>query len=204
MKPEKKEERRQLLLSAAAEVFSEKGYAGTTISDVAERAKIGKGTVYGYFTSKEDLFFALFQWHCLEMDKAIRLGGDTIGQPATGRLLALGDAIMASLIDMTQTYTLVLEFWAATASSTLQDQFKTEFSKMYTYYRQLVSGIIREGIVLGEFAPGTPAEDLAGGIIAIWDATGLQYWVDPDFNPERAARQSLKALLRGIQARKEL
>ncbi len=192
------------MLAAAAEVFSEKGYAGTTISDVAERAKIGKGTVYGYFTSKDDLFFALFQWHCLEMDQAIRLGGDTIGRSATGRRLALGDAIMNSLINMIQTYTLVLEFWAATASSTLQDRFKTEFRNMYFRYRQLVSGIIREGIVLGEFAPDTPSEDLAGGIIAIWDATGLQYWVDPDFNPESAARESLKALLAGIKAREEI
>lgn len=56
---DEKELRRQTILGAAKAVFSEKGYAGTTIADVARAAGLSYGTIYWYFDSKEDLFDAL-------------------------------------------------------------------------------------------------------------------------------------------------
>ncbi|WP_374356388.1 TetR/AcrR family transcriptional regulator [Limnohabitans sp.] len=52
----KTEARRHTILNAAAAVFLEKGYASTTMSDIADRAGGSKTTVYGYFPSKEELF----------------------------------------------------------------------------------------------------------------------------------------------------
>ncbi len=54
----RKAERPQEILQAALEVFSEKGFAGARLDDVAARAGITKGTIYVYFPSKEDLFVA--------------------------------------------------------------------------------------------------------------------------------------------------
>jgi len=56
---EEKEHRRQTILAAAKRVFSEKGYAATTIADVARAAELSYGTIYWYFDSKEELFDAL-------------------------------------------------------------------------------------------------------------------------------------------------
>ncbi|MBI2168010.1 MAG: TetR/AcrR family transcriptional regulator [Actinobacteria bacterium] len=56
---EEKEVRRQTILSAAKRVFSEKGYAATTVADVARAANVSYGTIYWYFDSKEELFDAL-------------------------------------------------------------------------------------------------------------------------------------------------
>ena len=47
------------LLSAALGIFTERGYAGTRLDDVAERAGVSKGTLYLYFANKEDLFKAV-------------------------------------------------------------------------------------------------------------------------------------------------
>jgi AcrR family transcriptional regulator len=47
------------LLAAALELFVDKGYAGTRLDDVAARAQVSKGTLYLYFSSKEDLFKAV-------------------------------------------------------------------------------------------------------------------------------------------------
>lgn len=44
------------ILSSATELFSRKGYAETTIDDIAEHARVSKETVYKYFRSKEALF----------------------------------------------------------------------------------------------------------------------------------------------------
>lgn len=51
-----REERRIAILKAAGRVFYYKGYEGTKIEDVAKEAGIGKGTVYEYFESKQQLF----------------------------------------------------------------------------------------------------------------------------------------------------
>jgi len=56
---EKKEEKRDRILSAASELFSQNGYANTRIIDIAKAADVAKGTVYEYFSSKDEL---VIQW----------------------------------------------------------------------------------------------------------------------------------------------
>ena len=50
---------RRHLLDAAAVVFSEHGFHGSTLDEVAKTAGFTKGAVYSNFTSKDDLFLAL-------------------------------------------------------------------------------------------------------------------------------------------------
>src|SRR4051794_30097278 len=51
----KSEETRARLLDAAATVFSDRGYAGARLADIAERAGMHPPGVYYYFPSKEEL-----------------------------------------------------------------------------------------------------------------------------------------------------
>jgi TetR/AcrR family transcriptional regulator len=55
----RKEARPGELLAAALELFVEKGYAGTRVEEVAKRAGVSKGTLFLYFSSKEELFKAV-------------------------------------------------------------------------------------------------------------------------------------------------
>ena len=55
----RKEARPGELLAAALELFVEKGYAATRSEEVAHRAGVSKGTLFLYFSSKEDLFKAV-------------------------------------------------------------------------------------------------------------------------------------------------
>lgn len=55
-----KQMRRQEMLQAAKAVFAEKGYTHATLEEIAQRAEFGKGTLYNYFGSKEDILFAIF------------------------------------------------------------------------------------------------------------------------------------------------
>ncbi len=50
---------RQRLLDAALKQFADRGYAGTSVQDITEAAKVTKPTLYYYFQSKEGLFQAL-------------------------------------------------------------------------------------------------------------------------------------------------
>jgi TetR/AcrR family transcriptional regulator, repressor of fatR-cypB operon len=53
--------KRDAILDAALELFSERGFHGTAVPLVAERARVGAGTLYRYFESKEALVNALYQ-----------------------------------------------------------------------------------------------------------------------------------------------
>ena len=55
----RKEARPAEILTAALETFVERGYAATTLADVARRAGVSKGTLYLYYRNKESLFQAV-------------------------------------------------------------------------------------------------------------------------------------------------
>jgi len=53
--------RKRKVLSAAHELFVEKGYVATSILDILERAEISKGTFYNYFTSKNHCLMSIIE-----------------------------------------------------------------------------------------------------------------------------------------------
>ena len=55
---------RQRLLDAATEVFLEKGFEGTRVAEVARRAGLTTGAIYGNFESKADLLTAALAAGC--------------------------------------------------------------------------------------------------------------------------------------------
>jgi AcrR family transcriptional regulator len=58
----RKDARPAELLEAAAAIFTERGFAAARLDDVAARAGVSKGTLYLYFSSKEELFKAVATW----------------------------------------------------------------------------------------------------------------------------------------------
>jgi len=61
-----KKDKRRLIIEAAMKIFARDGFHKATISDIAEVAGIGKGTVYEYFNSKTELFEDMIK-HTLEV-----------------------------------------------------------------------------------------------------------------------------------------
>lgn len=51
-----KKKRKEEIILAARKVFFENGFERSKMEDIANKAGIGKGTIYGYFSSKEELF----------------------------------------------------------------------------------------------------------------------------------------------------
>jgi TetR/AcrR family transcriptional regulator, repressor of fatR-cypB operon len=53
--------KREAILNAALDLFAERGFHGTPVPMIAERARVGAGTLYRYFSSKEEMANALYQ-----------------------------------------------------------------------------------------------------------------------------------------------
>lgn len=58
---ENKERTRQAILQAALDLFSRKGFFGTTTREISDKAKIAEGTLFNYFRTKEDLALYFFE-----------------------------------------------------------------------------------------------------------------------------------------------
>jgi len=71
------EEKRKAILDAAIQAFASKGFHATRISDVATLAGIGKGTVYLYFSSKEDLLLSILESY---VDEALSFAAELEAQ----------------------------------------------------------------------------------------------------------------------------
>jgi AcrR family transcriptional regulator len=186
------------IIAAAASVFAQKGYAGSSVADIAINAGIGKGTIYAYFESKEDLFFAVFDWYMLQTGTAAKVSVDYLAGSAAERLQVLSDSIMDVWDEVKDVFNLTVEFWAASSSSQLRDQFKAAFRRLYENFRGLVVALIRDGIQRGEFRSDVDPAAIAAALVGTWDALFLQAWFDNTFDPVLTANNFLKVVIRGL------
>jgi AcrR family transcriptional regulator len=78
----------EAILKAARRLFGERGFAATTMDEIAEAARVAKGAVYHHFTTKETLFEAVFEEVSrdlmLDIDRAARAEKDMLAAMVTG------------------------------------------------------------------------------------------------------------------------
>lgn len=191
-------DKKDQIIAAAAHVFAQKGYAGSSVADIALKAEIGKGTIYAYFDSKEDLFFAVFEWFILQTGTAAKVSVAYLGGSATERLEVLSDSIMNTWDEVKDVFNLTVEFWAASSSSLMRDRFKGAFRRLYENFRGLVVLLIRDGIERGEFRADVDPASIAAALVGTWDALFLQAWFDKNFEPLMTANNFLKVVIRGL------
>lgn len=64
-------EKRQRLISAAAELFDRNGYDGVTAKTIAVEAGVSVGTFYAYFEDKKDVLMAILAEHLEQVDTSV-------------------------------------------------------------------------------------------------------------------------------------
>src|ERR1700759_1115578 len=111
---EAKEHTRLRLLAQAQRLFRERGYAATSLEQIAEAAEVTKGAIYGHFASKEDLMLSAIEASRGAMPDYVRLLNDE-SRPLPDRLAEFSRAMSAAADDPgdTETLAMFLEFFAA-------------------------------------------------------------------------------------------
>jgi len=171
-----KKQKSKLIAKAALKLFSSKGYAATTIEEIAKSALIGKGTVYEYFHAKEDIFIAaIMEWmsfFVLQLSESM----EGIKDPAA-RLYAVAEINM-ELVDPADPtdLKLSLEFLR---HSMLEDGvlYKHRYlvKDMHAGIRKIVVDTLLDGISKGIFRPeiARDAEKIAINLLAYIDGISL-------------------------------
>ncbi|KIX15379.1 TetR/AcrR family transcriptional regulator [Dethiosulfatarculus sandiegensis] len=194
-----RDKKREQILESAALVFSQKGYRLTRMNDIAQKADMGKSTLYEYFTSKSDLFMAVFGW--LKTRYQVTADGFALnGKSAQENLSNLIQGWVASLVDMDVHYQLIMEFWAATASSEVKDQLKQAFADIYQTYREVILKVIEIGMKRGELKEDLDPEAVSAGVIGALDGIFLQAWFKPEMDPTKISNHYITTLIQGLSA----
>jgi AcrR family transcriptional regulator len=107
---ESKERTRQRLLAEAQRLFRERGYAATSLEQIAEAAEVTKGAIYGHFASKEDLMLSALE-AAPAPDYSTTLADES--RPLRERLGAFGRAVAADDPGDAAELAMYLEFYAA-------------------------------------------------------------------------------------------
>ncbi len=192
-------EKRNRIIAAAITTFAQKGYTSTRIIDVARAAGIGKGTIYEYFRSKEELFFETLEFLLAEAGDQTAALAQTLEGPMAGRLTILADHVIQDWMQKLDLYGLVLEFWSATAALPGRQRFKEAFKQGYEIYRLQLAALINAGMASGEFKSDVNPEKIAAALIGSWDALLFQAWLDPEFDPLGANQDHMQLVVAGLR-----
>jgi AcrR family transcriptional regulator len=80
LRERKKQQTRQLIADAAQRLFGERGFDAVTVAEVARAADVSEGTVFNYFPTKEELFYAGMESFEARLVEAVR--DRPAGEPA--------------------------------------------------------------------------------------------------------------------------
>jgi len=193
-------EKRPLILRAATEVFAEQGFNSVTVAAIADRAGIGKGTVYEYFSSKDELLFAVFEWMNEGIAERIR---DLLSASGTTRqrllgLLDLGAEITREQVEM---QAVSLDFWSASRGTNSEERYKKACLATYRTYRGLVADVIGQGQSAGELRPEVDPDAIAAMIVSAMDGLGIQVFFDRELDPNKTVDDFAEVLLAGLEVK---
>ena len=87
--PIAREERHEAILDAAAQLFAERGYADANTQVLADTLGLGKGTIYRYFPSKQDLFLAAVDRVMRQMTATIDPAMEGVEEPMQRMLVGM-------------------------------------------------------------------------------------------------------------------
>ncbi len=190
--------KRDQIINAAVEVFAEQGLEKGKIADIAKKAGIGKGTVYEYFNSKNDLFAAIEDYFIAGMfggleqmladEESPRRKIELIMTSSIDLILNMGNTMLIVSEIMTQG---VRGIWNDEGSSTLAD--------MYGKYRSVVTGILKDGVKAGEFREMNYT-GVATLLMAFIDGLVWQYLIIRDkINFDIIKNEAICSFIRGIE-----
>lgn len=148
------------LLDAAAHAFTEMGFAATTIDSVADLIGVTKGSVYYYYRSKTDLFFAVHRRAMqLNLDTVTPLAEDAGASPPQ-RLWNMAHAhthLMMAHLPYQRVTVQGVELHLAGRTTANQRAELEELVRQRDRYESLFRSVVEAGMATGDFRRGPPA-----------------------------------------------
>ena len=170
---------RDLLLSAAEQVFARAGYEKAQVEEIAAAAGFSKGGLYAHFKSKEELFLALYKAKTANKQAKLRRALDSA--PSRERKI---DVFRSFYIDLSKEKEWALIILEVKLLVRRDPEVKT---RLYQIEEHIGDSI--EGALIGLF--GNSARAAGEALGGIFSALVLESDLEPEVLPERTMRAML-------------
>jgi AcrR family transcriptional regulator len=194
--PSRSERTRQLIIEAAAPIFNKKGYAGTSLADLASAAGLTKGSIYGNFRDKSDVAVNAFQHN-------IDLIFDFFGKELEQARSTL-DKLLAYPRGFRKVYPLILSYGGCPILNTAVEADDTHavLRKMavdvLAKWKKNIVALIERGQSEGAIHPEVNAPDTADVMIALLEGGSVLSKVTGESSYMRNAIEKTEAMIMKI------
>lgn len=147
------------IFKAAAELFAEQGFAGTSVDQILEQAGASRGSLYNLWKDKDELAYSIVT-ESLIMDAIT---------PATPRLQSVVDASI--LLAVLTPHVTVIK----AANRLATEQGKAFFGYLWQAYTPLITELMKQARDLGELQPDIDPGDWAALWIDAWVGLDLRF-----------------------------
>jgi AcrR family transcriptional regulator len=164
------------VIEAAVQIFWEKGYANTSVQDVADALGMLKGSLYYYIDSKERLLEKIFDDSHAELSEIATLAVNSKGTAAERTARFLFDYALWTLTHVEQAGLYTREWRYASGG------LKASLAEQQRFYDRTLRALITEAQKDGTISPDVEPR---GASLFIWSAfTGLPDWYNPSTKAE--------------------
>jgi TetR/AcrR family transcriptional regulator len=188
---------RERLLETAIGMFAEKGYAGTSVREIVEKAGVSKPVLYYYFKSKEGLFLAILD---LAEDLQKQLLSEILGSKGDvlSRLLILYRRIYAGISERRSLYKMIHSL----VFGPPQGAPDYDFTRYYRHMIDAIAKIYNMGLACGEVRK-TAADDFASLVLSLIDSCLHMDQIQPHLSDPQRLERLLRLAFQGIKKEAE-
>jgi AcrR family transcriptional regulator len=186
--------RRTEIGMAAARLFSERGYHGTSMQDLAEALGLQRGSLYAHIGSKQELLFGVVDEGA---DRFLNRGSEALelAGPASSRLRSLLVGHVQTAIEHLNSATVFLNEWRY-----LSPELRELIRQKRDRYEEMVRSIIRDGMAAGEFRSDVDVAFAARLVLSAGNWTYAWYRPEGELGPEEIGERFAELLIRGLEA----
>nr|WP_295864967.1 TetR/AcrR family transcriptional regulator [uncultured Chitinophaga sp.] len=187
---------KQFIVEKTAPVFNEKGYAGTSLTDLTNATGLTKGSIYGNFVNKDEVALAAFEHNIRQVTDIIR------------QEKAKQETYRDKLLAYVHVYTNFLKhpfpaggcpiLNTATEADDTHPALKQRAAEAMSKWKDSVAHEITMGIRQGEFSPQTNPEQTALTIIAMIEGCIMITKLTGKIHYRNAIMQSLETLINDL------
>ncbi len=192
---EDKEAQKQRIIRAAIRVFGRYGYHKSTVSQVARQADMGRGTLYWYYKSKEDIFRSIVQQFMSEATEKINRQLQTN--------ISFESKIKGFIRDWLELATreediarIMYSVFSQSHGKFAQEMLKS-VKKMYLDIIEILKNCFAREILKGQMRPADTRR-LARLLIGLLDGIILQHIFVEKISPEPMTEVLTKLVLQGL------
>jgi TetR/AcrR family acrAB operon transcriptional repressor len=192
---------RETVLKVALSVFSAKGYAATSLEDIAREAEVTRGAIYWHFKSKADLYNTLVE--------SVSARANTVVQQAAAEGGSLTEVLQRifvrqlSLIEEDSELRALAELMLFKMEQTpeLASRRKKQIESGKALIAE-IANVMRQGIRQGVLRSDLDPDDIARAFLALQNGA-IQLWLlaPKSFSLKKSAEGLARILLAGIEAK---